>query len=110
MDLKLIKIKNPENEKNLKTGLLKIFDFDEDMNGNNGEEYLWAISRDNGYTSNNEYLADIAISKEPIPEEAIERFAKEFYASNSHYYTDYELEMLRENDTLFVAFAIESHV
>lgn len=105
MHLALVKIADVNDPQQVKSALLELFDFDEDMNGNNGEEYLWDEARKSGYESNNEYLADKAVSETDTAEAAVDLFAKEFFDGNIFYYSNIELEKIRDNDSLYIAVA-----
>lgn len=69
--------------KKVKETLLSIFDFDNDMNGNNGEDYTMDIALKKGYTSTNAYLVDKHIQS--ISTDEIENAITEFFESVDKY-------------------------
>jgi hypothetical protein len=97
---------NTRDAEDVRKALISLCDIDEDMNGNNGEEYLWDVAKTAGFESNAEYLADLVMTDEKLAtaRDKFEAFAREFFISNDNYYEGYELEFLEDGDDLVVAF------
>ena len=96
---------NTKDLKDIKEGLVALCSDDNDMNGENGDEFLWeeAVS----YPSNADYLAAISISNNETVQGMFEYFV-ETWMSRDGYYTDYNLEFLEDEreDELIVSFII----
>ena len=106
--LTLIHIDDTRNLDELKNALIEMGNFDADMNGKNGPEYLWDDAKRKGYKSNNAYLASkVLVQPYSSPEELFTKFAEEFYDKNSDYYScEWEIEFLKDGNSLTVAYAI----
>ena len=101
----LLKV-NATNPEEVRKALVSLCNIDDDMNGNNGDEYLWEVAKEKGYENNAEYLADLVLNNPTYKtvSEKLEAFAKEFFVSNDYYYKGYELEHLEDGDDIIVAF------
>lgn len=74
---------------------------DNDFNGENGEEYLWADAE--GFESNLEYCLSIA-ENEPTPRAMIQKFVR-LWMGRDNYYQDYSLDIMQHEEILFVSLA-----
>lgn len=97
---------NMRDREDIRNSLISLCENDEDMNGNNGEEYTWTDALESGYSSSAEYLADTVMGEHDNVVEMFRAFAKEFFERNDNYYTLYRLETLIENDYLYVSFTL----
>lgn len=105
--LTLIHIEDTTNLNELKNALIEMGDFDADMNGNR-RAGIWDDAKKKGYKSNNAYLASKILAQPySSPEELFTKFAEEFYDKNSDYYScEWEIEFLKDGNSLTVAYAI----
>ena len=62
----------------------KLAEIDDDFNGKNGDEYLWDISKEGGFSSNLEYAIS-EISKEHDGIIQIKQFVDIWTSNNSQY-------------------------
>jgi len=99
---------NTNDPEDLRTSLAALCENDNDMNGENGDEYLWPDASDHGFKSNAEYLADAVLSDPDCTtaRQMFEAFAERFYETNNHYYKDYDINFIEEENALTVGFAI----
>lgn len=120
LELNLIKVENNTRDCLINT-LVAFGDCDEDFNGNNGVEYLWQCVWDaNGfndeydweidgkpqlkYESNCEYLCDF-VKDIKLDDECIETFFNTWFRYDG-YYTNYEYEILKDNNDNIIAIAL----
>lgn len=99
--LQLFKVSTDDLE-DVKLGLISLCDCDGDMNGDNGDDYLWEEAT--GYESNAEYLAAQAISKDKTVQEMFTYFVDTWMERDRNYYSNYEIEFLEDKGELTVAF------
>lgn len=91
----------PNTKKEMARSLIILSDYDCDFNGENGREYLWEEAE--GFESNQEYCLSIA-EKELTPRIMAEKFISMWMGKDQYYY-DYNLEILIEDDKLFMSLA-----
>jgi hypothetical protein len=87
-------------KENFREDVVFNFEFDEDMNGNNGIEYLPEEVVEGGYESTIPWAIDIAIELYGVSEKTIEHFLKLTIGSDS-YYDKYDYGII-ENDKDFI--------
>ena len=73
---------------------------DNDFNGENGKEYLWECAA--GFDSNADYCLSEA-EKKSTPKEMIKAFIDLWMGADS-YYEDYDVEILQNDEILFISF------
>ena len=95
-----------KDREDIRNSLISLCENDEDMNGNNGEEFTWTDALESGYSSSAEYLADTVMSEHDNVEEMFRAFALEFYERNCNYYSEYFIDTLAEGNYLYVSFNI----
>lgn len=100
-----------------KSNLAEIFgqlsEHDEDFNGNNGDEYLWDVAREQGYESNADYLiADVLKDVEDDQDldygsvrQLIDTFLYR-WTGQDDYYDGVDFDFYDRNNILFVAVAV----
>lgn len=84
------------NREDLLTALANISDFDCDFNGENGIDYAWDETLEEGFESNLEYLLNEVKDIED-DEECINAFIDE-WIRNDNYYDEYEVNCLTDSN------------
>ena len=82
-------------------------EYDDDFNGNNGEDYLWKIAKDDGFKTNIDYCINEVITQYELDgdiKKAIENFFDLWFGSDD-YYEEYDYCVYGYKDRLFVSFA-----
>lgn len=110
LNLKTIRLQNDMTLDQLKAEIFKIFD--EDDNGNNGEEYLEQEAKEKGYSSNAEYfiMENMILSQMEYiimsQNEKVYDFEKIIpYAYRSDYYIDYKADFTYTTDGIIISIA-----
>ena len=108
INLTTVRVRNKKDEDEMRKAMLQLFDFDEDMNGNNGPDFLWPEAEEAECSSNNEYLAEevYAASNASSAKDKFELFAEKFFEANNSYYRAYEIDFIEDGNELIVSFAI----
>ena len=101
ISLSLFKVHTDDLE-DIRNGLIALCEYDCDMNGENGEDYLWEEAA--GYESNAEYLAAQAISKCETAREMFMYFVDTWMDADRNYYSGYSINFLEDKGELTVAF------
>ena len=100
-----------------KANLVSIFNqlasHDEDFNGNNGEEYLWDNTKENGYECNADYLIHEVLKDikedEEITCQQVQKLINKFlfeWTYHDDYYGGVDFDFIDKNGVLFVAVAV----
>ena len=79
----------------------------DDFNGNNGEDYLWEIAKDDGFKTNIDYCINKVMKQYEIDNDivkAIEDFFDIWFKSDG-FYDEYDYYVYEYKDKLFVSFA-----
>lgn len=85
------------NRDSLLETLVDLSNFDCDFNGENGLDYAWKETIENGFESNLEYLLDkVKDFKSDI--ECVKEFIDTWMENDSNYYHDYSLEYLTDSN------------
>ena len=82
-------------------------EYDDDFNGNNGEDYLWKIAKDDGFKTNIDYCINKVMKQYEIDNDivkAIEDFFDIWFKSDG-FYDEYDYCVYEYKDKLFVSFA-----
>ena len=82
-------------------------EYDDDFNGNNGEDYLWDIAKDDGFKTNIDYCINKVMKQYEIDNDivkAIEDFFKLWFESDS-FFDEYDYCVYEYKDKLFISFA-----
>ena len=82
-------------------------EYDDDFNGNNGEDYLWEIAKDDGFKTNIDYCINKVMKQYEIDgdiEKAIGDFF-EFWFKSDSYFDEYDYCVYEYKDKLFISFA-----
>jgi hypothetical protein len=85
---------------NYTNDLVDLIDFDEDLNGNNGHEYISEEAIKKGYDSDLEFKGHEAIGKFGESRKAIEYLIDETIGSQS-YYHDVQYDII-EQETMYI--------
>lgn len=101
----MIMIVNPKDTEDIRNSLIALCGCDEDMNGNNGDEYLWEEAK--GYYSNAEYLADYVMENCKDVKNMFKTFVERWVRHDS-YYDDYNLEFAKTGKNIIVALTMLS--
>ena len=96
--------------------LMSFCEYDEDMNGGNGDEYLWDETIADGFNTNSEYLANLSVNKfkneEASPIEKLEHMAKffldEWLKRDHNYYSDMTFKLMCTNNVYALVGTITS--
>lgn len=92
---------NKGDREDLLRALSDISDFDCDFNGDNGIEYAWEETIENGFQSNLEYLLD-KVKDIESDIECVNKFINTWMENDSNYYHDYDVSYLAdENRKIF---------
>lgn len=83
-----------------KEGLYALVNFDNDVNGENGEEFTWKVALDNGYKTTIDYLVNESINKKGISQKTIEYILNTFFTKENHY-EEYVFEV-HDNNTEYI--------
>lgn len=97
---------NWKNSEDVKEALISLCESDCDMNGENGDGYLWDEAK--GYNSNAEYLASRVGNEFQTVEDVMNAF-KNFmneWMNRDGYYDDYEMDFISDGDELIVAMVL----
>lgn len=97
---------NWKNSEDVKEALISLCESDCDMNGENGDDYLWDEAK--GYDSNAEYLASRVGNKFQTVKGVINAF-KNFmneWMNRDGYYDDYEMGFISDGDNLIVGMTL----
>ena len=97
---------NWKNSEDVKEALISLCESDCDMNGENGDDYLWDEAK--GYDSNAEYLASRVGNKFQTVKDVINAF-KNFmneWMNRDGYYDDYEMNFISDGDNLIVGMTL----
>lgn len=87
-----------------RSGLKGLCSFDEDLNGNNGEEYTKKEALEAGYSSTVEYEAVKAYKKHGVSEQAIFSVIEGTIGSDG-YYHEYEYQVIDVGHSFIVSIA-----
>ena len=71
---------------------------DDDMNGNNGDEYLWECSKAKGFKTNLEFMEDLLKSSEYTKVEDLVCLFMNTLIDKDYYYKDYEIKIYHIDD------------
>lgn len=103
-ELKLkVNVVEAKNRDSLLSALIGSVD-DNDLNGENGEEYLWESAKNAGFDNNLDFIADVVKNVES-DKKCIEEFFKLCYGADS-YYEDYEVDTVCNENGDVIAFGI----
>ena len=83
-------------------------EYDDDFNGNNGEDYLLQVAKDDGFKTNIDYCINKVMKQYEIDNDivkAIENFFDIWFNSDNSYYIQYDYCVYEYKDKLFVSFA-----
>lgn len=88
----------------MRNALISLCTDDCDMNGENGDEYLWDTAKERGYESNAEFLADAAMNRNEDFKSMVDYFLRVWMDYDSWYYTDwgYRITDIPNSDNLVV--------
>ncbi len=96
----LVEVKKGDRE-DLLSALASLSDFDCDFNGENGIDYAWKETVENGFESNLEYLLDKAKDIEDDAE-CVNWFIYTWMERDKNYYHDFKVDYLTdENKNIF---------
>ena len=98
---------NWKNSADVKEALISLCESDYDMNGENGDDYLWDEAK--GYDSNSEYLASRVGNEFQTVKDVISAF-KNFmdeWMNRDYYYNDYDIDFIPNGDELIVAMVLK---
>lgn len=95
----IVIFKENDTKQQIYDGIFSLFNFDEDHNGNNGEEYTLDIAIDKGYTSNLDYWISGSLLEVNDPYSVIELILKEIcdIFEKDSYYEYISFETLEED-------------
>ena len=82
-------------------------EYDDDFNGNNGEDFLWRKAKDNGFKTNIDYCINKVITQYEVDGnivKAIENFFDLWFGSDG-YYEEYDYCVYEYKNKLFISFA-----
>ena len=82
-------------------------DYDNDFNGNNGEDYLLQVAKDEGFKTNIDYSINKVMKQYEIDNnivKAIEDFFDIWFNSDDSYYDEYDYCVYEYKDKLFISF------
>ena len=85
-------IKERVKKKDFKAELINLLDFDCDISGENGDEYLWQEAKDRGFSTNAEYIVDDAINTYGETDDAIEHALRKVFDDSFYTVWDIHLE------------------
>ena len=103
LKLELFKVKT-NDRKDVRNSLISLCYGDADMNGDNGEEYLWDEAREHGYSNNSSYLADYVMANNSKVASMFTDFMFIWMERDKSYYDlGYEIDFIEEEDNLTVA-------
>ena len=77
---------------------------DNDFNGNNGPEYLWSISKESNFNSNQEYVLDF-VSKFSDLKQIIKTFMR-LWLDGDDYYEGYKYKIICNSNNLPIAISL----
>lgn len=83
-------------------------EYDDDFNGNNGEDYLLQVAKDEGFKTNIDYSINKVMKQYEIDNDmvkAIEDFFDIWFNSDYSYYIKYDYNVYEYGDKLFISFA-----
>ena len=92
-------VEHPGDRADLLEALLSFAeDYDNDFNGQNGEEYLWDDAKEAGFSSNAEYLLDDLDKAYPTDDRTLiaEYFSE--WLGHDNYYHDYDFNIIVNKD------------
>ena len=106
LTLKQIVVEDIKNFLDVKNSLVSLADYDADMNGDNGTEYLWdEVPNDDSYNSNAEWLADKVMHETDDIKSMFEFFMYQWMSKDRNYYSGYEIDFVEMDNKLIVAIA-----
>lgn len=82
-------------------------EYDDDFNGDNGEDYLWDEAKWKGYSNNADYCINEVMEqfeKDNDLVKSIKNFFKLWLCSDD-YYDSYKISVIENYDNLYIAFA-----
>ena len=82
-------------------------EYDDDFNGNNGEDYLLQVAKDDGFKTNIDYCINKVMKQYEIDNDivkAIEDFFKLWFELDS-FFDEYDYCVYEYKDKLFISFA-----
>lgn len=98
-----LKIVEPENRDALLSALKGCVN-DDDLNGKNGEEYLWADAKESGFGNNLDYIAS-EVKNIPNDTACIVSFFEYCYGHDV-YYQDYKVDTVCDEQGNVTAFSV----
>ena len=85
------------NRNSLLEGLATISKFDCDFTGENGIEYAWKETLENGFTSNLEYLLN-EVKDIKSDNDVVREFIQSWMDMDADYYNEYSFDTVTDND------------
>lgn len=83
-------------------------EYDDDFNGNNGEDYLLQVAKDEGFKTNIDYSINKVMKQYEVDKDmvkAIEDFFNIWFNSDDNYFDEYDYCVYEYEDKLFISFA-----
>lgn len=93
------------NRESLLEALAVMSDFDCDFNGENGVEYAWEETLENGFESNLEYLLN-EVKDVQDDNEAVQVFVETWMKMDEDYYNEYSFDTITDDDGNVLAVSI----
>lgn len=93
------------NRDSLLEALATMSDFDCDFNGENGVEYAWEETLENGFESNLEYLLN-EVKDIQDDSEAVQVFFETWMKMDEDYYNEYNLDTITDDEGNVLAISI----
>ena len=76
---------------------------DEDLNGNNGEEYLWEDAKASGCKTNREYLMQVLRNSQYNTIAVLTDLYLKTWLEHDYYYQEYDFKYIILNDTAVIS-------